>query len=88
MRDHKILNTSDDLSCDPQVIELEWRFAQGDGGGGYHKNYDGTPHEADYFQKKRRDEDQIKKELQAAGIDTHHVDLNLIWLQRKYGHSR
>lgn len=27
---------------DPQVTEWEWRYAQGEGGGGYHKTADGT----------------------------------------------
>ena len=69
---------------DPQVAEWEWRYAQGEGGGGYHENYDGTPN----LQNNRwraGEEQQIMRELAENGQNTQGVDLNQIWLMRKYG---
>ena len=69
---------------DPQVAEWEWQYAQGEGGGGYHENYDGTPN----LQNNRwraDEEQQIMRELADKGQNTQGVDLNQIWLMRKYG---
>ena len=69
---------------DPQVAEWEWRYAQGEGGGGYHENYDGTPN----LQNNRwraGEEQQIMRELSDNGQNTQGVDLNQIWLMCKYG---
>ncbi len=69
---------------DPQVIEWEWRYAQGEGGGGYHENYDGTPNL--YSNRWRGEaERQIAQELADKGENTQNVDLNQLWLMRKYG---
>ena len=75
---------SDTPLVDPQVAEWEWRYAQGEGGGGYHENYDGTPN----LQNNRwraEEEQQIAQELAENGQDTQNVDLNQLWLMRKYG---
>ncbi|MBO7257967.1 MAG: hypothetical protein J6V11_03400 [Alphaproteobacteria bacterium] len=69
---------------DPQVAEWEWRYAQGEGGGGYHENYDGTPN----LQNNRwrsQEENQIVRELVDKGQNTNGLDINQIWLMRKYG---
>ena len=69
---------------DPQVAEWEWRYAQGEGGGGYHENYDGTPN----LQNNRwraDEEQQIVRELVDKGQNTNGLDINQIWLMRKYG---
>jgi hypothetical protein len=74
----------DKRPIDPQVAEWEWRYAQGEGGGGYHENYDGTPN----LQSNRwrmGEEQQIAEELAQKGQNTSGVDLNQIWLMRKYG---
>lgn len=71
-------------SVDPQVAEWEWRYAQGEGGGGYHENYDGTPN----LQNNRwrsQEENQIVRELVDKGQNTNGLDINQIWLMRKYG---
>ena len=75
---------SDTPLVDLQVAEWEWRYAQGEGGGGYHENYDGTPN----LQNNRwraEEEQQIAQELAENGQDTQNVDLNQLWLMRKYG---
>lgn len=69
---------------DPQVTEWEWRYAQGEGGGGYHENYDGTPN-LQSNQWRMGEEQQIAEELAQKGQNTSGVDLNQIWLMRKYG---
>ena len=69
---------------DPQVAEWEWRYAQGEGGGGYHENYDGTPNLQNNLWRSQ-EENQIASELVQKGENPQHVDLNQLWLMRKYG---
>lgn len=75
---------SDTPLVDPQVAEWEWRYAQGEGGGGYHENYDGTPNLQNNL-RRAEEEQQIAQELAENGQDTQNVDLNQLWLMRKYG---
>ena len=69
---------------DPQVAEWEWRYAQGEGGGGYHENYDGTPNLQNNLWRSQ-EENQIVQELVDKGQNTNGLDINQIWLMRKYG---
>ena len=69
---------------DPQVAEWEWCYAQGEGGGGYHENYDGTPNLQNNLWRSQ-EEKQIASELAQKGENTQNVDLNQLWLMRKYG---
>lgn len=69
---------------DPQVAEWEWRYAQGEGGGGYHENYDGTPNLQNNLWRSQ-EENQIVQELLDKGQNTNGLDINQIWLMRKYG---
>ena len=72
------------IPVDPQVAEWEWRYAQGEGGGGYHENYDGTPNLQNNWWR-ADEEQQIVRELVDKGQNTNGLDINQIWLMRKYG---
>lgn len=75
-------------STDPQVIEFEWRYAQGgEHGRGYHKNYDGTPAIPYHVTVRQGEEQKILQELKDKGIDTSTVDINQMMLMRKYSNS-
>ncbi|MBR4927433.1 MAG: hypothetical protein IKY98_03805 [Alphaproteobacteria bacterium] len=76
-------------STDPQVIEFEWRYAQGgEHGRGYHKNYDGTPAVPYSITARQAEEQKIMQELKEKGVDPSTVDITQMILMRKYTNGR
>ena len=69
---------------DLHVAEWEWRYAQGEGGGGHHIHYDGSPNLKN-SEWQAGEEQQIAQEFAENGQNTQNVDLNQICLMRKYG---
>ena len=75
-------------STDPQVIEFEWRYAQGgEHGRGYHKNYDGSPAIPHNVTVRQAQEQKIMQELKDKGIDPSTVDITQMILMRKYANN-
>lgn len=86
---HMVGVNLDEQSTDPQVIEFQWHYAQGgESGRGYHKNHDGSPAIPYHVRIRQAQEQQIAQELSEKGQDTSNIDLNQLWLMRKYGRDR